>query len=383
MIRGLLPLLPLPLLAFLSGDLAPRFHESTIPIGRGPRWVAVADVNHDGTPDILVTNDEGESVSVLLGDGAGNFHQSPGSPFACGHLPNDIGIADMNGDGNLDLVIPNHQSPTITILLGDGKGSFHPAPSSPIDVHSYPHPHGVAVADFTGDGHPDVATDSWGNNQVELLTGDGSGGLRTPGRFFPTGHRPYERLRTADFNRDGQPDLVTTNLDDGTVSILLGDGKGGFHPSPGSPFPAGSKPWQVFVGDVTAGGQADLVVIPYQRDLAREDENVVTILKGNGQGRFTPVPAPKLDLRSCRGANSVTAGELLPGRFTIAVSCAESRNALLFERDAKGQFHSTSMLTKGGWGSIAIARLTPGGPGSLITANADDGTITIYSPVAH
>ncbi|HEY1894706.1 MAG TPA: FG-GAP repeat protein [Terracidiphilus sp.] len=68
-------------------------------------------------------------------------------------------------------------------------------------MHSNPHPHGVAVADFDGDGKPDVATDSWGENKIELLLGDGKGGLRTPGRFFAVGHRPYERLRSADFNR--------------------------------------------------------------------------------------------------------------------------------------------------------------------------------------
>jgi hypothetical protein len=379
--RGLLPATLLLLLASLSSD-APRFRELAIPVGRGPRWIAIADVNRDGNPDILATNADSGSVSVFLGDGSGHFHPAPGSPFACGHEPNDIGIADMNGDGNLDLVIPNHQAPTITVLLGDGKGSFRPAPSSPTDVHSYPHPHGVAVADFNGDGHPDVVTDSWGNNQVELLIGDGAGGLKTPGQFFPTGHRPYERLRTADFNRDGHPDLVTTNLDDGTVSILLGDGHGGFHPAPGSPFPAGVKPWQVFVGDVTGDGIADLVVIPYQRDLTGEDQNVVSILKGDGRGGFMPLPGPKLDLHSCRGANSVTAGELQPGRFTIAVSCAESRNALLFERNAAGQFHSSSMPIKGGWGAIAIARLTDAGPGSLITANNEDATITIYTPIA-
>src|SRR5580692_1968359 len=113
--RGLLPATLLLLLASLSSD-APRFRELAIPVGRGPRWIAIADINRDGNPDILATNADSGSVSVFL------------------------------GDGNLDLVIPNHQAPTITVLLGDGKGSFRPAPSSPTDVHSYPHPHGVAVA---------------------------------------------------------------------------------------------------------------------------------------------------------------------------------------------------------------------------------------------
>src|ERR1019366_4525118 len=112
----------------------------------------------------------------------------------------------------------------LRVFLGDGRGGFRLAPGSPVDVHSNPHPHGVVVGDFNSDGKADAVTDSWANNQIELLLGDGAGRLLTPGTFFATGHRPYERLRSADFNRDGHPDVVTTNLDDGTVSVLLGDG---------------------------------------------------------------------------------------------------------------------------------------------------------------
>ncbi len=356
-----------------------QFRQTTIRVGPGPRWVAVADVNHDGNPDILVTNADAATVSVLLGDGGGQFKEAPGSPFPAGHEPNDLAVADMNGDGHPDLVIPNHQAPTITILLGDGKGSFRSAPGSPFDVHSHPHPHDVAVADFDGDGKPDVVTDSWGENKIQLLLGKGDGGLRTPGRYFPTGRRPYERLRTADFNRDGHPDIVTTNLDDDTVSILLGDGKAGFATAPGSPFHAGSKPWQVFAEDINGDGNADLVVIPYQRDIASESQNVVTILLGDGHGAFHPMPGSPLPLGNCRGPNGVTAGQLRPRQETLAISCAQSRNLMLYTRATGGQYQTTSVPFKGGWGNVAFANLTKDSRGQLITAN-DDGTITIYFP---
>jgi hypothetical protein len=102
------------------------FQESLIAVGKEPASVAVADLNHDGKLDIVVANTGSESISVLLGDGKGNFQPSLGSPFPAGHLPNDIVLGDFNHDGNVDLLIPNHQTPYVTILLGDGKGGFQP-----------------------------------------------------------------------------------------------------------------------------------------------------------------------------------------------------------------------------------------------------------------
>src|ERR1700689_5660738 len=196
-----------------------NFDRIVIPTGHRPGAIAVADVNHDGKPDIIVANTEDETVSVLLGDGKGNFSNAPGSPFACGKAPNDIAVADMNGDGNTDLIIANTGTPYITILLGDGKGGFAPSPHSPFATQSYPHVHGVVAADFMGNGHVAVITDSWGRDQILMIPGDGKGNLIPPGKFFNTGKRPYERLRTADFNGDGKPDVVTTDLDANTVTI--------------------------------------------------------------------------------------------------------------------------------------------------------------------
>lgn len=371
------------LIPFVAGDSpvqSPRFREVSIPVGHGPRGISVADVNHDQNPDILVTNADSGTVSVLLGNGKGQFREATGSPFAAGLLPNDIAIADMNGDGSLDLVIADHQSPYLTILLGDGKGGFRVGPGSPVDVHSTPHPHGVAVADFNGDGRPDVVTDSWGTNQIELLLGDGKGGLGTPGRYFTVGHRPYERLRSADFNHDGLPDVVTTNLDDGTVTILLGDGKGGFRNAHGSPFPAGAKPWHVFVDDLDGDGNSDLVIIPYQRDIANALQSAVTVL-GDGRGAFRPMPGSLLPLGDCQGADGVSAGDLRGNcKHVVVVACAESRNLMLFERGIDGRFAASLIPFKGGWGAVALARLTNDRRSQIITANNEDGTITIFFP---
>ena len=287
----------------------------------------------------------------------------------------------MNNDGYLDLVGANHQSPYLRVFLGDGRGGFHLAPGSPVDVHSHPHPHGVVIADFDSDRKLDTATDSWGNNQIEILRGDGRGRLLTPGKYFLTGRRPYERLRTADFNHAGHPDIVTTNLDDDTVSVLLGDGHGGLQNAVGSPFPAGAKPWQVAIDDLNNDGNPDLIVIPYQRDITHPAENAISILLGDGHGGFRPMSDSPLPLSGCRGPNSVAAGDLTgDGTQSIVVACAESRTMLIYHRGTAGRFTSTTSSIAGGWGSVAIARLTTDPRNAILTANTDAGSITIYFP---
>lgn len=216
----------------------PAFKEKVLPVGKGPGFTAVADVNHDGKLDVIVANAEDGTISVLLGDGRGNFRPARGSSSSCNANPNDIAVADMNGDGSPDLVIANHQTPYITVLLGDGKGGFKPSAHSPFATKSYPHPHGVLVGDFMGDGKPAAVTDSWGNRQILLIPSDGKGNLVLPGKFFPADLHTDSGVRASDFNKDGNLDVVTVSQDTGTVGLLLGDGKGVFRKAPGSPFPA-------------------------------------------------------------------------------------------------------------------------------------------------
>jgi VCBS repeat protein len=362
-----------PVLSPVAGD------ELVIPVGKGPGSVVLADVNRDGHLDILVANTESENLSVLLGDGKGHFVAAAGSPFACGKEPNDIAVGDFNGDGNLDVVIANTGTPYLTILLGDGKGGFRASAHSPFKTPSDPHVHGVAVGDFDGDGKLDVVTDSWGKNQIVMLTGDGAGNLTGPWWTIDVGKRPYERLRTADFNKDGKMDVVTTDLDQNAVTILLGDGHGGFREAKGSPFGAGMAPWAVAIDDVNKDGNLDLAVIPYAPDVKDPKQVGMSVLLGDGKGGFRTMRGSPFPLAGCAGPDRIAVGDLNGDGFRdVVVSCAQS-NSLVFymgTRDEGFQISSKS-LKDIGWSGLAVGDLNGDGKDDVVVSNNGSGTITI------
>ena len=370
-------------------DSPPQLTAVVVPTGGDPEAVKVADVNGDGRPDILAANPESGTVTVLLGDGKGHFHAAPGSPFPAGHLPNDIGVGDFDGDGHPDLLIANHQAPYVTLLLGDGRGGFRPAPHSPFTTRSVPHPHGVAVERFCGSDQPlDAVIDSWGTGQVELLRGDGHANLAN-GPMFPAGPGSDRPLRSADFNGDGIPDIVMPDTaighwDSEKVSVLLGDGKCGFHPAPGSPFPGGAVPWSVAVGDLNGDGAPDLIVLPYAPQVRDSHAIAATVLLGDGRGAFHPAHGSPYPLPGCDKPLDVAIGNLVGKAPTdFAVTCMESSTILLFLGDANEGYRVFPLAVPTGKAhapeerGVALADLTGTGRSEIIVTNGSAGTITL------
>ena len=353
------------------------FHETALPSVPHASMMAVADFNRDSRPDLAIADLEGGEVTILLNDGGGRFHPAPGSPFPSGSQPNDFAVADFNHDGNPDLAVVNTQTPFIGIFLGDGRGGFRAAPGSPVRTESHPHPHGVVAGDFTGHGAIDLITDSWGHNQIEMLTGDGHGAF-SPGPFFDVGKRPYQRLRSADLNGDGKADIVTTNLDGDSVTVLLGDGHGGFHQAPGSPFQSAPAPWEVAIADVNRDGKPDLVVIPYDRDArTRGGESNVTVLLGDGAGRFTPLKGSPFSLGSCRQPTDVVAADLTGGPLLdIAVTCVFSSQLALLEPSG-GEYRLSLYSMPGAPCGLAAADFFGTHRTALAVSNHANGTVTL------
>ncbi len=184
--------------------------------------LAVADVNGDGQPDLVVvnpcaisTNCINGSVGVLLGNGDGTFKKAVTYPT--GHFPLSVAVADVNGDGKPDLIVSNAGSDTLGVLLGNGDGTFQ-APVDYASGGSTPTP--VAVADVNGDGKPDLVVANSNSNTVGVLLGNGDGTFQPPLTYGSGGNFPLS-LAVADVNGDAKPDILVVNVDSGTVGVLL------------------------------------------------------------------------------------------------------------------------------------------------------------------
>ena len=183
-----------------ASEFAPAVNYDVDP---NPFFIASADFNGDGNLDLAVANADfshvTHAISVLLGNGDGSFQNAVDYPV--GLLPRGVAVGDSNGDGILDLVSADQDSDTISVLLGYGDGTFQRATS----FASGPAPIAIALADFNGDGIIDVAVANFildpQISTTSILVGNGDGSFQAP-QSFPTSYRS-EGLAVGDFNGDG------------------------------------------------------------------------------------------------------------------------------------------------------------------------------------
>jgi hypothetical protein len=344
---------------------------SPFAVGNQPVSVAIADFTGDGFADLAVVNSLDNTVTVLLGNGKGAFGPSTGSPFGVGNQPVSVAIADFNGDGNPDLVVANGQDGTVTVLLGNGMGQFVASAKSPFTVGTTPV--SVAVADFNGDGIADLAVANSGSNDVTVLLGDGKGdflpAVKSP---FLVGNVP-SFIVAADFNADENVDLAVANDSDGTVTVLLGNGSAGFTASSGGPFGVGTQPVSLAVSDFNADGNLDLAV-------ANAGSGNVTVLLGNGSGGFAASGGSPFTTGTLPTA--VVVGDFNgDGYPDLAVANEGSaNNVMVLLGNGHGSFQPepSSPFTAGvNPQSMAVGNFNGDGKTDLAVANSGGGNVTI------
>ena len=311
-----------------KGGIASR-PSSSLALAHSPGELAFADLDRDGKLDLAAASHDSYDVAVFLGDGRGGFSPAIGSPIASslGSAPHNHGLvaSDVNEDGRLDLVAVQSNDNTVAVLIGDGKGGFASIDAPPASVGPSPYP--PALGDINGDGHLDIAVPNTGTGAyyrehqrlaqtVTLLIGDGTGRFQpAPGSPVTVADGPYYAA-LADIDGDGSLDLVTTHDDSDLVSLLLNDGAGRFHPTPQSPLAIGRRAFKVAIADIDSDQDKDLL-------LGSGDS--VTVLLGDGHGQFTsaegsPFPAG-------HGTWKLAVGDLdHDGKLDVVSSNLESRS---------------------------------------------------------
>jgi hypothetical protein len=343
---------------------------SPLNIGSRPNDIAAADLNKDGRLDIVTCND-GDTLTVLLGNGRGSFTPATDSPIkAAAHL---IVVGDVNNDRNPDLALTHHDSFGVEVLLGAGDGRFAPAPSSPFAAHqgTRPHNHGLALSDLNSDGNLDITTSNQDDNSVSVLLGDGRGNF-TPaaGSPFAVGRAPYPHA-IGDVNRDGNFDIVTPNVGSNNVTVLLGGGRGDFRAAANSPHAVASRPYYIAIGDVSGDGNPDLIT-------THDDINLITTLLGDGRGGFAAAPGSPFDVGR-RAYKLIAADVTGDARMELVIGTEASDSVAVLLGNRRGGYTPAagSPYRAGRNPRVAIGDVNGDGKADIVTANSGSGDITV------
>jgi len=242
-----------------------------------PLGMTVADLNGDGKLDLVTSNQNGE-VSVFLGNGDGTFQAE--RDYVMGSTNADltsITAVDLNRDGKLDLVVCDVGTAQVVVVLGNGDGTF----GTPAFYSTNGNlPENLVIGDFNADGVVDIAVTNLNSNTIAVLLGNGDGTLK-PGITSAASFAPLY-LAAGDFNKDGKLDLVVTSEDESYISVMLGNGDGTFRQP--VTYAAGINPWTILTADFNNDGNLDVAVINYNDAVT----NTVSVFLGNGDGTLKP-----------------------------------------------------------------------------------------------
>jgi FG-GAP-like repeat/Abnormal spindle-like microcephaly-assoc'd, ASPM-SPD-2-Hydin len=342
----------------------------------GPETVATGDFNEDGKFDLAVAENGSNSVSILLGNGDGTFQAHV--DYAVGMGPSSVVAADFNGDGILDLAVRNQApSNSVSILLGNGDGTFQPAMNFATGAGNAR----MVAADLNGDGKLDLATTNNNDGTVSILLGNGDGTFQNH-VDYAAGPSPLP-LAVGDVSQDGRLDLIVGNTTSNEYSVLLGNGGGAFQPY--KSYPTITNPQSIVLADFSGDGRLDLAV------LSEGGRPGLAILLGNGDGTFQSFADYAMgcgnDGTDCTAAVADLNGD---GKLDLAVPNGPANRVSILLGNGDGTFQDPLSFATGQQpqqvivgdfnGDGRLDLVAADNSSSAVSVLLQDGTVALWPP---
>jgi hypothetical protein len=369
-----------------AGDLAVSF-ANAVPYGTmlKPYALVSGDLDGDGDVDLVVANEENSTVALFRNNGSGAFQRVPASitdGFATGEYPTGAVLADLNRDGIPDVVTANFHGDSVTVLLGRGTGAAYTLTLG----ESYPAAQGgetsnLAVGDLNGDGVPDVIATNPMASSMSVFLGRSNGMLAPAIQVplvainWPEPTMPYS-VAIADFDGDGFGDAAVADNSSGRVLVELGNGDGTFRTG-SQPMIEGGYSYIIITHDMNGDGKLDLVV-------ADRNGDAVCVLLGRGAGMFAdgvcsttgsgtgPYSVAVADF-NLDGIPDVVTGNFMTGNASVLLGMGNGRFAAPIDAGPTGDSCY----------GVAVGDFNHDGKPDFATANASSNTVTVKLNTSH
>jgi len=292
-----------------------------------PNSIGIGDFNKDGWVDIVVANNNTDNVGVFLGFDYPNFTTNNLAAPKRGSLPYYVVVGDFNNDSQWDIAVAYQKIRSIGVFLGNGDGTF--LNQSLYLLDEYSEPNSLAIGDFNNDNQLDIAVANLRSNSISILLGNGDGTFVNYD-CYSTGTKPPVFIAVGDFNNDVIQDLVVTNEGSNNVGVFIGYGNGSFAEQITYAMPNGSSPIWVVVSDFNRDNISDIAV-------ANRDGNNIGILLGYADGTFRNVTMYSTGNGSLPW--SIAAGDFNKDNLIdIAVANSGTKNVGIFFGNGDGTF---------------------------------------------
>jgi hypothetical protein len=335
----------------------------------GPIAVGVGDFNNDNYLDVVVANYDGQSVSILLGNGDGTFLPEKITYVGNNTDPTAMAVGDFNNDHQLDTVIVNMENGNMVVLLGNGDGTFRVQKSVSTGGTSYPT--GVVAGYLDKDNLLDLAIVNSGNDRILVYTGYGNGTFRSQKSLQPGGGSQPNGVALGDFNHDNNTDIVSANWGTNKVSVFLGYGNSSFRSQ--MSFSTGNAPNWVNVADFNRDNHLDVAVL-------NMNDNTIGILLGIGNGTLG-VQTTYLVSNASSTYFFTIADVNNDGRWDIVIPNAEVSNIGLLLGRGDGTFETQITFSTGTDSfpyGLAVADFNRDNLADIAVANYDSNEVGIF-----